>query len=310
MRARREENTPAGAATAPPELRPFLAYLAMERGFARNTVEAYRRDLTDALRFLQARGVDLNTAATDDLRAYLQAKSLAGLMVTTVTRRHAALRAFLSYLRELGVAGVQAKLDGIEAPKAEEPLPKVLSQAQVGQLLAAPNPRSSLFLRDVAVVELLYAAGLRASELCDLRLRDVAGGFETVHISGKGSKDRIVIVHATARAAIARYVAECRPRLAGAGKTDRLFLSRTGHPFERIALWMLIERLGRRAGLAKAISPHVLRHCFATHLHAGGADLRVIQELLGHSDVTTTEVYTHLDPTKLKGIHKRFHPRG
>jgi integrase/recombinase XerD len=166
-----------------------------------------------------------------------------------------------------------------------------------------------LFTRDVAILELLYASGLRASELCDLKVRDVNFQVGCVRVLGKGMKERIVPVGRAAAEAIQRYLGECRPKL-DAAKSDRMFLSRTGRPMERIGLWMLVERYGRRSGLLKSISPHVLRHCFATHLLAGGADLRVVQELLGHSDISTTQIYTHVDSSRLKSVHSKFHPRG
>src|SRR5688500_7338676 len=176
------------------------------------------------------------------------------------------------------------------------------------QLIGAPNPKSMLFTRDVAILELLYASGLRASELCDLKVRDVNLQVGCVRVLGKGMKERIVPLGQAASEAVAKYLSDCRPNLAH-DASERLFLSRTGKPLERVALWMLIEKYGRRSGLLKSISPHVLRHCFATHLLGGGADLRVVQELLGHSDISTTQIYTHVDQTRLKSVHAKYHPR-
>jgi integrase/recombinase XerD len=166
-----------------------------------------------------------------------------------------------------------------------------------------------LFSRDVAILELLYASGLRASELCDLKMRDVNFQVGCVRVLGKGMKERIVPLGRAAIESMQHYFSECRPRL-DRHASDRVFLSRTGKSMERIGLWMLVERYGKKSGLLKHISPHVLRHCFATHLLAGGADLRVVQELLGHADISTTQVYTHVDSSKLKAMHKKFHPRG
>jgi integrase/recombinase XerD len=232
-----------------------------------------------------------------------------GQSTRTVARRLAAIRVFLRFLVANGhdMVGILAQL---ERPKPEQSLPKVLSKAQVNQLIGAPDPESRLYFRDVAILELLYASGLRATELCDLRLNDLNLQVGCVRVLGKGMKERIVPVGRAAVEAITRYLGECRPGLVREGReTDCVFLSKTGRPLERIALWMLVEKYGRVSGLLKHISPHVLRHCFATHLLGGGADLRVVQELLGHSDVATTQIYTHVDQSRLKAIHSQFHPR-
>jgi integrase/recombinase XerD len=187
-------------------------------------------------------------------------------------------------------------------------LPKILSRAQVNQLIGAPNPKSSLFLRDVAILELLYASGVRATEMCTLKIRDLNLNVGVIRVFGKGSKERIVPIGKAAIGAIERYLAECRPKLIRA-ESEYLIVSRSGKPLDRIALWMLVEKYGRRSGILRQVSPHTLRHCFATHLIGGGADLRVVQELLGHSDISTTQIYTHVDQDRLKAIHKQFHPR-
>jgi integrase/recombinase XerD len=283
-------------------------HLASERGLATNSLHAYRRDLENVESFLSGRGSTLTLASPDYLRAYLQSQTRSGKSTKTVARRYAALRVFLKFLVAEGVESASAALQQIERPKPERSLPKILSRAQVNQLIAAPDRKSMLFARDVAILELLYASGLRASELCDLKLRDVNLQVGAVRVLGKGMKERIVPVGRAAAEAMRRYLLECRPRLERC-PSDLMFLSRTGKPLDRIALWMLVERYGRRSGLLKSISPHVLRHCFASHLLGGGADLRVVQELLGHSDVTTTQIYTHVDQTRLKAIHEKFHPR-
>jgi integrase/recombinase XerD len=282
-------------------------HLASERGLAENSLHAYRRDLESVEAFLNPRGRTLTTADADDLRAYLQGQTRDGRSTKTVARRYAALRVFLKFLLAEG-HDVGPLLQQIERPKPERSLPKVLSRAQVNQLIAAPDPKSMLFARDVAILELLYASGLRASELCDLKLRDTNLQVGCVRVLGKGMKERIVPLGKAAKDAIERYLLDGRPRLERK-PSDRLFLSRTGKPLERVGLWMLIEKYGRKSGLLKSISPHVLRHCFASHLLGGGADLRVVQELLGHSDIATTQIYTHVDQTRLKAVHERYHPR-
>ncbi len=289
-------------------VREFLLYLASERGLADNSLHAYRRDLEDLEDFLIQRGKSLTSADADDFRAYLQNQTRQGQATRTVARRLAAIRSFLRYLIGQG-NDTTPILQQLERPKPEQALPKVLSRAQVNQLIAAPNPKSMLFARDVAILEILYASGLRASELCDLKLRDVNLQVGCVRVLGKGMKERIVPLGRAAIEAMERYLIECRPRLERQ-TSDRVFLSRTGKSMERIGLWMLVERYGRKSGLLKHISPHVLRHCFATHLLGGGADLRVVQELLGHSDISTTQIYTHVDASRLKAMHAKFHPRG
>ena len=299
--------SPAAPAKPSPTLREFLVYLAAERGLADNSIHAYRRDLQDIERFLSPRGQSLTTASVDDLRMYLQGQSRKGQSTKTVTRRLAAIRVFYKYRAMLGddVAFILQQLD---RPKPEHDLPRVLSRAQVNQLISAPDPKSRLFPRDVAILELLYASGLRATELCTLKISDVNLSVGCVRVLGKGNKERIVPVGQAAKEAIERYLLDCRPKLER-GRSDRLFLSRTGKPVERIGLWMLVEKYGRSSGLLNEVSPHTLRHCFATHLLAGGADLRVVQELLGHSDVSTTQIYTHVDQSRLKAIHLKYHPR-
>lgn len=304
---------PAGRRSEPPRpqsatLRGFLLYLASERGLADNSLHAYRRDLTDVEAFLAGRGQTLTSTTGQDLREYLQSQSRRGQSTKTVARRLAAIRSLLRYLAGEG-HDVSAILQQLERPKPERDLPKVLSRAQVNQLIGAPDPESPLFSRDVAILELLYAAGLRASELCDLKLRDLNLQVGCVRVLGKGMKERVVPIGRAAAEALQRWLAESRPKL-DRRHSDRLFVSRTGKPLDRVALWLLVEKYGRSSGLLKHVSPHVLRHCFASHLVGGGADLRVVQELLGHSDIATTQIYTHVDSDRLKSVHRRFHPRG
>ena len=288
-------------------LRSFLLHLASERGLAENSLHAYRRDLDDLADFLDRRNLTLESAQADDLRNYLQDQTRHGQSTRTVARRLAAMRTFLRF-RQMEGTDTSAILQQLERPKPERGLPKILSQAMVLQLIQAVDPASRLSSRDIAILELLYASGLRASELCDLKINDLNCTIGVVRIFGKGSKERVVPVGRAAIESIKRYLDECRPVLQRS-PIDRLFLSRTGRPLDRIALWMLVERYAKRSGILSKVSPHVLRHCFATHLLGGGADLRVVQELLGHSDITTTQIYTHVDQSRLKSLHRRFHPR-
>jgi integrase/recombinase XerD len=309
----------------PPELVPFLGYLASERGLAKNTLDAYRRDLTDTINWLDAHDGKPNAAAlerasADQFRQYLQSQTRKKQSTKTVSRRLAAIRVFLKYLEVMG-QDKQNILQQLERPKPERDLPKILNTEQVARLIDAPDPKDVKFYhRDVAILELLYAAGLRASELCTIDIRDVNLQVGAIRVLGKGSKERIVPIGKACIRAIENYLLDGRPRLletkskAGgqptARATERLFLSRSGKPFDRVSLWMLVERYARKIGLLSEVSPHVLRHCFASHLLGGGADLRVVQELLGHSDIATTQIYTHVDTARLRKVHKQFHPRG
>ena len=289
------------------QLRALLIYLASERGLAENSLLAYRRDLEDLDEFLTHRKLTLKSAEADDYRAYLRDQTQRRKSTRTVARRLAAIRVFLSF-REAEGEDVTHIRQQLERPKPERALPKVLSRDQVNQLIATPDPKSPLFARDIAILELLYSSGLRATELCGLKVRDANLQVGCVRVLGKGRKERIVPLGRAAIEAISRYLDESRPQL-DRRKSEILFLSRSGKPLERVGLWMLVEKYGRKSGLLKDVSPHVLRHCFASHLVSGGADLRIVQELLGHADISTTQVYTHVDADRLKQIHSKFHPR-
>ncbi|HEV7301752.1 MAG TPA: tyrosine recombinase [Tepidisphaeraceae bacterium] len=289
----------------PPQLRSFLVHLATERGLADNTVIAYQRDLEDAHAHFDRDGKCLTNASADDYRFYLQAQTRKGQSTKTVSRRLAAIRVFLRYLQGEGFE-TETILRQLERPKPEQSLPHVLGRAQVLQLINAVDPLSPLFARDVAILELLYASGLRASEICSLKLRDVNLSVSVVRVLGKGMKERIVPFGQAAGEAITRYLDECRPKLLKQPR-EEIFISRTGKKLDRVALWMIVSKYGQRSGIPSW--PHILRHCFASHLLGGGADLRVVQELLGHSDIGTTQIYTHVDQQRLKSIHEKFHPR-
>lgn len=308
------------ATPVPPELVPFLGYLSSERGLARNTIEAYRRDLTDLIEWLNPSDGpavigSLADVTAEQFRAYLQDQTRQDQSTKTVARRLAAIRVFLKYLEVMG-QDKQHILQQLERPKPERSLPNILNTEQVARLIGAPDPADTKFYhRDVAILELLYAAGLRASELCHLSVRDVNLEVAAVRVLGKGSKERIVPIGQACVRAIREYLRTSRPRLlqtpSKKGKKDpeRLFLSRSGHPLDRVSLWLLILRYAKKIQLLKEVSPHVLRHCFASHLLSGGADLRIVQELLGHADVSTTQIYTHVDTGRLKKVHRQFHPR-
>lgn len=290
-------------------LQSFLASLAQERGLAANSIHAYRTDLTAVENFLAASNKTILDADGHDLRSFLQAETLRGRATRTVARRHSAIRSYLRHLIAEGQTSRSRVVDQFDRPKPEAALPRDLNQRQVSDLIACPNPRSMLYARDVAILELMYATGARASELCALRLGDYYPADRFARLFGKGRKERIVPINQAAVEAVGFYLLHCRPKLERS-PTDALFLARTGKPMDRITLFLLVKKFGKRSGLLKSISPHVLRHCFASHLLGGGADLRVIQELLGHADIATTQIYTHVDRSRLKSVHRKYHPRG
>ncbi len=291
-----------------PMVKAFLLYLASERGLSPNSINAYRRDLEDAEDYLAGQAKSLVNADDLNWRMYLQELRREKKATRTVARRLACIRCFLQFLEAQGIP-TQAIRDQLEAPKPERPLPEVLGREQVNRLIGAPDLASPLFARDVAILEMLYACGLRASELCDLKLSDLNLQVGAIRVLGKGMKERIVPIGQAATEAVTNYLQTTRTQLERE-PSPLVFLSRTGKRLDRVNLWYLVERHARSCGLLNEVHPHVLRHCFASHLLSGGADLRVVQELLGHSDITTTQIYTHVDQARLKALHKKFHPRG
>ncbi len=290
-------------------LAQFVIYLHVECGLANNTIRAYERDLTEFVRLmadLGLRSVDqLNALRVQDFLKHLRSR---GLALSSIVRHLASVRVFLRFCHGNGWLSDDVATR-LETPSRWQRLPGTLNQKHVEALLAEPQPDDALYLRDRAILELLYATGLRVSELCDLGVADVNMQIGYLRCLGKGQKERIVPVGRTALEAIYTYLRELRPSLADGRRTDHLFLSRTGRRLGRENCWRLVAKYAARAGVTAHVSPHVLRHSFATHLLQGGADLRVVQELLGHSDVSTTQIYTHVDGKRLKSIHARFHPR-
>ena len=288
----------------------YLSHLQFERGLADNTIASYRRDLRQYNGFMQERGLFASRIDQSQIRDYLN--TLIGgecrLARATLAHKASVVRSFHRFLDREGLArGNPAS--GIPSPRRGRKLPTVLNLGETRQLLAQPGGGAPAALRDAAMLELLYGAGLRVSELIGLRTGDVdlEGGF--VRCLGKGSRERVVPVGEPALAAVGRYLARGRPHLGKAIKSDHLFLNRFGRGLTRQSIHRLLASYARKAGLKKTVSPHVLRHSFATHLLAGGADLRSVQEMLGHADISTTEIYTHLSQQKLKDIYYQSHPR-
>lgn len=286
----------------------YLEILRVERGLAAHTLEAYRRDLGDFAVFAVGHGADPGAVTRSLVMAYLQRLHEAGRARATVARRLAALRGFFAYLvREGRIA--RDPVEGMTSPRAGRPLPRVMSVEEVERLLGLPRPASPAGLRDRAMLELLYAAGLRVSELVGLDLDDLLLDHGLVRCRGKGGKERVVPVGAPAVEAVRVYLERGRPRLCRRPDQRALFLNHRGGRLSRQWVWRLLRRAARQAGVSRAVSPHTLRHSFATHLLAGGADLRAVQELLGHASITTTQIYTHLTRHHLLEAYLRAHPR-
>jgi integrase/recombinase XerD len=292
-------------------LRQFTEYLLSECGLAENTIQAYRRDLREFLDVLEYHDVCAMSKVSPLLvREYLIRLSERRLALSSIARHLVSVKMFLRYLFVVGLMAEDvASL--LETPKKWQQLPHVLRLRQVEAILSAPQPGDPFYPRDRAILELLYATGMRVSELASLSTRDINLNVGYVRCFGKGDKERVVPIGSCAIDAIREYVNGLRRVLLpeSAGHIGALFVSRTGRPLDRTNIWRLVGKYATAAGITGRIGPHTLRHCFATHMLEGGADLRIVQELLGHADVSTTQIYTHVDTSRLKSIHQRHHPR-
>ncbi len=285
----------------------FIAHLRVERGLAPNTIQSYSRDLVDFLSFLAERGVSADSAARRDISDYMA--SLHGrLSSRSIGRRLSSIRMFFRFLVSEGRMEVSpARL--VEAPKLPRRLPEILSLDEVERLLAQPARDTPAGRRDRAMLELLYATGLRVSELIGLRSSNVNLEAGFVRMVGKGSKERAVPMGERAKDSLRDYIAGARAALLGRRTSPYLFLNARGRQLTRQGFWKIIKRHGREAGIRRPITPHGLRHAFASHLLEGGADLRSVQIMLGHTDISTTQIYTHVTRDRLKKIHEDHHPR-
>jgi integrase/recombinase XerD len=288
----------------------FIAYMELERGLSANTLEAYRSDLLQFAQFLERRGLTVAGATHGDLAAFL-AELTDGpepAAAATLSRKVACLRSFHRYLRRDGTIGHDPTAE-LRGPRRTQRLPRVLSRDQVAQLLSQPKGTEPRALRDRALLEVMYACGLRSSEAVGLGLEDVDLEEEVLRARGKGSKERLVPIGREAVAALRVYRSRGRPALVGVRVEQRLFVNRSGGGLTRQGLYKIIQGYARSAGLEAKMSPHTLRHSFATHMLAGGCDLRSLQEMLGHADLSTTQVYTHLSAEHLKDVYFSSHPR-
>lgn len=290
----------------------YLGFLQLERGLSPHSVAAYARDLAQAAEFLRKRCgcKGWSTVGSNDLSAWVQSMSAGKLTPASLARKLSAIRGLYRYLvREQQCTADPTEL--LSSPRLVRPLPGALTEGEISRLLAAPHSGDAHGLRDKAMLELFYASGLRISELASLTIQqiDLEHGF--VRVFGKGSKERVVPMGEKAAKAIAAYLEAGRPHFVKASRTrSHLFLSERGGPLSRVRLWMLVRHYARLAGIKRAAKPHLLRHSFATHLLSGGADLRAIQEMLGHANISTTEIYTAVEPSRILELHRRFHPRG
>jgi integrase/recombinase XerD len=288
----------------------FVNYLAVERGASRNTIEAYSRDLIRYTDFLRSNGIQtVGEANPEDVVSYLGRIQTEGLTPSTVNRGLAAIRVFYKFLlRERKVN--QNPVANIELAKVWMRLPCTLNQEEMNRLLIQPGHGTTTGIRDTAILEIMYATGTRVSELISLTTSSINWQVGYLVAMGKGCKERVIPVGQSAYDCLYSYVHEARPEFLKKKSTDILFLSRLGEGFTRQGFWKIVKKYALKAGLAKKVHPHTFRHSFATHLLEGGADLRSVQTMLGHADISTTQIYTHVTRDRLKQIHKKYHPRG
>jgi len=288
----------------------FLHYLVVEKGLSRNTVEAYSHGLNRFLNYLENRGrKEVRDVSKADLREFLLVLKRQGLSSKTLMRNLVSIRVFLRFLAEEGILNSNPA-EEIESPKVSRTLPEILSFDEVDHLLAQPDTTGPRGLRDRAMLEMLYATGMRVSELVQLQVHHLHLEAGYVLLYGKGSKERIVPMGEEAMRWTQDYMNHSRQSLLKQKDTPFLFVSRSGRPMSRQQFWKIIKAYGRKAGIQKRITPHLLRHSFASHLLERGADLRSVQLMLGHVDISTTQIYTHVTGERLKKIHQRYHPRG
>lgn len=287
----------------------FIDYLISERGYSKNTIDSYSRELLRFIEFISSRVSDIRDVIQTHIVEYL--KHLEGLSLSKRSQHHnmVVVRQFFKFLlRERYISSNPASL--IDIPKVRMSLPEYLTIEEVEKLLSMPDINDRFGIRDAAILEVMYSSGLRASELCNLRIDDVNLEAGFIRVLGKGSKERLVPIGQRAIEKIKNYLNSARGLFIKGGTTDLLFLNKNGKKLSRIGLWKILKHYSKLAGIKKDIYPHILRHSFASHLIQNGADLRAVQEMLGHSDISTTQIYTHLDTKRIVEIYKKYHPRG
>lgn len=284
----------------------YLEHVLIEKGLSENSLTSYSQDLASLLHFLEDKAFRLEALSDQTLFLYLTHLRAKGLTNRSLARHLSTLRGFFGFAMD---EGWYKKDPGhlLENPKLPKKLPEFLSRDEISRLLALPDTSTKLGMRDKAMLELLYAAGLRVSELINMKVLDYDAQVGILKVFGKGSKERLIPIHFTAQDILNTYLQTTRPMFKPFG--DHMFLNRSGKGLTRQGVWKLIKRFADKAGIRRSISPHTFRHSFATHLLEGGADLRTVQLLLGHADITATEIYTHIQAGRLKSLHKEFHPR-
>lgn len=290
-------------------IKEFLSYLSVERGLSDNTIVSYKRDLGRFFEYLKSMHIDsIQKVSRQHISSFMLSEKDRGLSANSVSRELACLRSFFKFL--VGENKVKDNTTSvIESPRLWKKLPYVLSLDDVEKLLKSPNVRDPMGMRDRASLELMYATGMRVTELINLKIDDLNMDVGFAKCFGKGDKERIVPFGKKAKESLLRYLAKSRPKFLKKKVSNFLFLTRLSKPMSRQAFWKTIKKYARFSGVKKKITPHSLRHSFATHMLERGADLRVLQEMLGHADISTTQIYTHVNKDRLKSIHHKFHPR-
>ncbi len=303
-------DSPADSVSREFYLERFQDFLSLEKGVSVRTSEAYERDLARFTVYVSMKGsASASEVGAKVLREYIYHLKDLGLAPASIRRNVSAVRSYFKFLLGEGLV-VRDPSERLETPRKWRTLPEVLAVDEIDRLLAAPSLDHALAFRDRAMLELAYAAGLRVSEWISIGVKDVLFDDHLVRVFGKGSKERLVPIGRRAIGALAIYMRELRPKLERGEGRGVLFLNARGKPLSRMGAWKILRKYVDSAGIPKVVSPHTLRHSFATHLLEGGADLRAVQEMLGHADISTTQIYTHVDREYLRSVHRQFHPRG
>jgi integrase/recombinase XerD len=292
-------------------LKEYLAHIKLEKNLSKNTVSSYKNDITAFISYLKSRGIeDPSIILSNDIGGFFKTIKELGLSGSSSARYFSSLKGFFLYLLKNNYI-IKNPIEKITAPKIAKRLPGVLDVNEIDKILSTPDVKEKLGLRDKAILELFYACGTRVSELIDLKVNDLFFDDEIIRVFGKGSKERLVPIGSSAIKWVGEYLKKSRPLLMKKSKSENnLFLNSRGSKFSRMGVWKIIDRYVKEAEIEKEVHPHTFRHSFATHLLEGGADLRAVQEMLGHADISTTQIYTHVDRDYIKQIHKQYHPRG
>ena len=292
-------------------LKEYLAHIKLEKNLSQNTVSSYKIDINAFISFLKDSGIDdPSDISSDHIGSFFKTLKELGLLGSSSARYFSSLKGFFLYLLKNKYI-VKNPIEKITAPRISKKLPGVLDVSEVEKILSAPDANDKLGLRDKAMLELFYACGTRVSELINIKVNDLFFEDEIIRVFGKGSKERLIPVGSSAVKWVGEYLKKSRPLLMKKSKSENnLFLNSRGSKLSRMGIWKIIDRYVKQAGIEKDVHPHTFRHSFATHLLEGGADLRAVQEMLGHADISTTQIYTHIDRDYIKQVHKQYHPRG